>query len=189
MDQGLFACSYPLGSGLTPVPEGGWQRLWEVWVRMTDCDFWLHSDGVKWWQNSEQLCSTTQQSGVVCTQHSSQSNLDCDPLRESYWVIIGDQRSKLMGICPVHCPWLVFPQCQTTRESEDLWTKGNCGHFAHCLTSSIALLIQVQKAVATTPMLANLQGSTVTFFIVTFGLVKESGQPREPRGETRTRTR
>ena len=30
MDYGLFTYSYPLGSGLTPVPEGGWQRLWEV---------------------------------------------------------------------------------------------------------------------------------------------------------------
>lgn len=86
-----------------------------------------------------------------------------------------------MCICPVHCPWLAFPQCQTTSESEDLWAKGNCGHLAHCLTSSSTLLIQVQKAVATTPrlfaLLANLQGSPVAFSIVTFGLVKERPAP------------
>ena len=38
MDRGLFACTYPLGSGLIPAPVGGRQRLWEVHVRMTDCD-------------------------------------------------------------------------------------------------------------------------------------------------------
>ena len=35
-DCGLFACSYPLGSGLTLAPTGGQRRLWEVHVRMAD---------------------------------------------------------------------------------------------------------------------------------------------------------
>lgn len=37
--------------------------------------------------------------------------------------------------------------------------------------------------------LADARGSTVAFSIVTFVLVKKSGQPHEPRGEIRKRPR
>lgn len=44
-------------------------------------------------------------------------------------------------------------------------------------------------ALGLSTFLVDLQGSTGTFSIVTFGLVIESGQPHVPRGETGKRPR
>lgn len=63
----------------------------------------------------------------------------------------------------------------------------NHSSLALCLASSAVLLIPVKVTEAEPGLfilLADPQGSTVVFSIVTFGLLKESGQPCEPRGKT-----
>ena len=51
--------------------------LWEVHMRMTDSDLWVHSDGLAQWQPSAKFRATLPSNlTVVHAQHSPQSHLD-----------------------------------------------------------------------------------------------------------------
>ena len=70
---------------------------------------------------------------------------------------------------------MAFPPCPVPRDSLDLWTRGSPSSPVHCPTSSAVLLTPAQGSNSRTRTfspLANLQGSTLAFSVVQFGLIK-----------------
>ena len=122
-------------------------------------------------------------------QPGPQRHMDCSPLRKSYYGIAGDQRLKLTRVCLLSLANL--PCCWTPGT---VGIRGSEGAQQSCLLSRQrpVLLTSVHDVIAAPELLAvlaDLQGSTVGFSIITSSLVKEHGQPCEPRGETKKKTR
>lgn len=140
--------------------------------------------------NSEPLCPATWYPGVVCTQRSPHSHLDCAPLSGSLplWHFWGSETETHACLSAVSGQ---SPMLLDARDSGDPWTRGSPAVLpavlpAICLLTSVHDVIAAPELLA---VLADLQGSTVGFSIITSSLVKEHGQPCEPRGETKKKPR